>query len=279
MRELLHVSPHLPSHQVLSANVDEVAWSVVLTCEHASNELPEGYEWGTSDKHQRLDQKHWGVDLGAYNFLLDLMEAMVNLNSELLAAGSGNSQKSGVLSAVSCRASRLLVDCNRPLDSPALMRTLCDGIEVDLNRDLSKEEIDQRVALIYHPYHDALDTLVSRHLPKLLLSVHSFNPVYEGQVREVEMGILFDNTAEAQGEILTKLLCEAGLMARENDPWSGKDGLIHGPKSHAVKTQNSIPLLIEVRNDLLEDDVWRKQTATKLAVALTDPRLTPYCTC
>lgn len=39
-----------------------VSPSVLLTCEHASNELPEGYNWSKNDK--KFENTHWSYDIG-----------------------------------------------------------------------------------------------------------------------------------------------------------------------------------------------------------------------
>lgn len=42
---------------------------MLLTCEHASADLPPGYEWG---EDQWLAEMHWAVDLGVKDLLIDL---------------------------------------------------------------------------------------------------------------------------------------------------------------------------------------------------------------
>ena len=64
---------------------------VLLTCEHASAELPPGYEWG---EDQWLAEMHWAVDLGVKDLLVELQR---RINCPAIA---------------SC-FSRLFVDINR----------------------------------------------------------------------------------------------------------------------------------------------------------------------
>ena len=72
---------------------------VVLTCEHASNRLPEPWKW--SERDQRLIDDHWAWDIGAADFSRELADRL------------------GAV-AVLARFTRLLVDANRPLDSDTL---------------------------------------------------------------------------------------------------------------------------------------------------------------
>ena len=37
---------------------------ILLICEHASNELPENYQWPTNDIARGLPTQHWAIDLG-----------------------------------------------------------------------------------------------------------------------------------------------------------------------------------------------------------------------
>ena len=92
--------------------------------------------------------------------------------------------------------SRLLCDCNRKLDSPTLFRTIADGKEIQLNKEVTPEDRDQRLQLLYYPYHTAIDEELQRHPAKLVFSLHSFTPEYEGSKRKVEVGLLFSGDPE-----------------------------------------------------------------------------------
>jgi len=38
---------------------------ILITCEHATNDLPEDYSWTENDKRHFVNE-HWGLDIGAY---------------------------------------------------------------------------------------------------------------------------------------------------------------------------------------------------------------------
>lgn len=42
----------------------------------------------------------------------------------------------------------------------------------------------------YIPYHLAMGKMAQKFKPKLVISIHSFNPIYEGESRDFELGVL-----------------------------------------------------------------------------------------
>lgn len=215
---------------------------VFLTCEHASQRLPEPWRFQGSD--ERLIGTHWAYDLGAREIALDLAAALD-------------------ATAVFAEFSRLLVDPNRSEGSPDLFRACADGEPVLLNQGLSEEERKLRLARYHRPYHEAVDTALRDSKAPLLMSIHTFTPVYEGAVREVQLGVLYDEYEEhafALGEALSHRLPAVAY----NEPWSGKDGLIYSAESHARK-RSRVALEIEVRQDLAVDAAYRAQLVPVLA--------------
>ncbi len=215
---------------------------VLISAEHASNRLPEGWRWSPDDAH--LVDSHWAWDPGARDLALELAQALST-------------------TAVLARFTRLLADPNRPEGHPELFRKHADGGEVALNRDIPTEEAAARVESYYRPYHEQLDREVAGAPAELCFSIHSFTPVYQGEPRELELGVLF-NEEQALAESLNSHLSRAGYDARLNEPYSGKAGLIYSIEQPAVK-HGRRALEIEVRNDLLLDSTKRGEIAERLA--------------
>src|SRR5690606_29199626 len=130
----------------------ELSSPVFLTCEHASQRLPEGYEWHPADR--RLVGTHWAYDLGAAEI------------TEELATVIG-------APAVLSRFSRLLIDPNRSESSETLFLAEAEGIPVELNRDLLEEERNRRIERFHRPYHEAIDTRLGRSRAEIVFSIHS----------------------------------------------------------------------------------------------------------
>lgn len=219
---------------------------VVLTVEHASNRLPEPWRWPEADS--RLVNTHWAIDLGIADF------------ARALSAALG-------APAVLARFSRLLVDANRPQGSPTLFRDVADGEPVHLNRNLGESERARRVEGFWRPYHEAVDVMVAEHPGADVLGLHSYTPSYEGQVREVEIGVLYDRDVEL-GLAWAEQLHGRGFDVRLNEPWSGLAGLMYSPQTHALR-HGRRAVELEIRQDLLLDPARAAQVLTLVAEAAT----------
>lgn len=220
---------------------------IVLSCEHASNRLPDGWSWPDADLWIR--ETHWTWDIGAAEITRDL------------AARLG-------AAAILARFSRLLVDPNREPTSPTLIRDVADGRVVHLNRDLSGDERPRRMRGLYHPYHEALDALVAAH-PVPVLAVHSFTPVYEGGApREMEIGVLFDEDEDLAVR-LERAIAARGVRTALNEPYSGRHGLMFACQSHAVRYGRPA-LELEFRQDLAGDPERRARLGQLVAEALAE---------
>lgn len=218
---------------------------IVITCEHASNRMPAGWSWPQAD--QWLSEDHWAWDPGA----ADLARA--------LAADFG-------APAVLSRFSRLLADPNRPHDSPTLFRDIADGRPVAINVDLDEAERNRRLSELYTPYHDAVDAMVGRY-DAVVLSMHTFTPVYEGEPRQVEVGVLH-HRQPLLGQRLRERLAQH-YDARDNEPWDGRLGLMYAPQHHADR-HGRRAVELEIRQDLATDPAWRAVFIPRLAAALRD---------
>jgi predicted N-formylglutamate amidohydrolase len=219
----------------------------LLTCEHASSELPPPYTWAPADRW--LVNTHWAVDLGVADVTRALAAAL-----EVPAVLSG--------------FSRLLVDANRAADDPTLFRTVADGRAVALNARLTDAERRERIARFHAPYHAAIDLLLMRYpAAGLVVSMHSFTPVYEnGPPRPMEIGVLFDREEEIAAGVMASLAADGWAVAG-NEPYSGKAGLIYAADHHASR-HGRRALELEIRQDLAADVHRRPALVSSLAKAL-----------
>jgi predicted N-formylglutamate amidohydrolase len=229
-------------HEAYEETVGHPSAPLVLSCEHASVRLPSPYSWPAEDAW--LVGTHWSYDLGARELTLELAR-------ELSA------------SAVLSRFSRLLIDPNRSLDQPDLFRASAEGKAVRLNQELDQVERARRIEHYYRPFHTALEQAIARCHAPLLFSIHSFTPNYEGVVRSVEIGVLF-NEEEEHAHALSSALAREFSGVRENEPWSGKGGLIYSAETHAARF-GRVALELEVRQDHLVDARYRARLVPVLA--------------
>jgi len=218
---------------------------IVITCEHASNALPDGYDWTENDRTYFADQ-HWGYDPGSLDMATHLAKGLKCV-------------------LVYSLYSRLLVDVNRSITAQDLFRKGGDGQTVDLNRDITYEEEQKRIIKYHHTYYTALREVSVKIDPLYIFSVHSFTPLYEGQPRSLEVGVLVnysDDLAEKINDIFKKKKYNAAV----NEPYDGKQGLATLEAllfaKYPVRRQG---VEFEFRNDLLLDP--------KISVQLKDAAL------
>ena len=228
-----------------------------LTCEHATNLMPPGTKAHVEDLPW-LDT-HWGWDPGA-----------AALTRALAAHFSAEAAYS--------RFSRLVIDPNREPDAPDLIRRETEGHVLSFNAEVDEVERARRWTELHEGFHDrlgaAIGRRVARETPFLLFSVHTFTPIYMGEVRDIEFGVLFDQHDEL-AEALNAAIADAGLITGLNVPYSGKEGLIYSAHRHG--TAHDVPYIeIEARQDLLTTDEGVARVATRVIRALEAvlPRIT-----
>jgi predicted N-formylglutamate amidohydrolase len=222
---------------------------VVVTCEHASERVPEGFAAATGFAWPEADRwlrgTHWAYDLGAEALALAYAEAV---RARLVCA----------------RFSRLLIDPNRPLSSDTLFRDVAEGRAITMNRHLSENARAARIERLYTPFHEAVDRAVGASAAaEIVFAIHTFTHEYEGQRRTLELGVLFDRE-DALGLRVLAGLRAAGFDAEANEPWSGKAGLIHVAQHHGDR-HGKRALELEVRQDLAEDPRFRARLVPVLA--------------
>lgn len=279
-----------PSHETAHAtevthNKSGGAWSLLLTCEHASNALPAlsgaagAQQAATPPPPPPLLASHWGWDPGARALTLALLSRLAarpppTTEGEGEREREGEGRHRGGLAAVLGGYSRLLLDANRPPGSDTMFRKECDGHAVALNAKLAEEAAAGRLAQLHTPFHSACAAEAERAPPRAVLSVHSFTDCYEGSRRDVEVGVLVDREQEL-GATLASRLCDAGWDARVNEPWSAAQGLMYCAERVAAPYA-SHALMLEVRQDLFERPAFTDQLADLLAATFAEPPLRPY---
>ncbi|MCL6415452.1 N-formylglutamate amidohydrolase [Aestuariirhabdus sp. Z084] len=215
----------------------------LLVCEHASNQVPAELDGlGLNDKQIA---SHIAWDPGALDVAKRLSSA---LDSPLVSA---------------C-ISRLVYDCNRPPESPDAICSLSERDTIPGNLNLSAKARQSRIDQVYRPFQQAVAKLASattadNHRP-LLVTIHSFVPVYKGVGREVEIGILHDSDTRIADLMLDPEAPHNGLRFRRNEPYGPVDGVTHTLKEHGL-ANGLANVMIEIRNDLLVDSQGQQQIA------------------
>lgn len=220
----------------------------VLVCEHASNRVPRAL--GTLGLSDADLHAHIAWDIGA--------EKVARRLSRLIDAPLALQ-----------RYSRLAYDCNRPPEAPGAMPEVSELTRIPGNRRLSSADKLKRIREIYRPFHaglaDVLDQRAAAGAACMLLSIHSFTPVYMGKPRTLELGILHDHDVSLSSRLIKEF---PGVDARLNEPYSAKDGVLHTLNLHALP-RGLRHAMVEIRNDLISDERGQDEWAQRLSVALT----------
>lgn len=225
---------------------------VMLVCEHASLHLPEAV--GTLGLSQEALSSHIAWDPGAL--------AVSRLMSKSLDA-----------TLIFQRFSRLVYDCNRPPESPAAMRDVSEVFRIPGNENLSTAEKTARTQALYYPFQnrirDEIAARAGRGQQTVLVTVHSFTPVYFGKQREVEIGILHDADSRLADRMLKAAADTVLYRVERNEPYGPADGVTHTLELHALPN-GLLNVMIEVRNDLIEDEIGQGVVADFLTGLLSE---------
>lgn len=222
----------------------------VLVCEHASNHFPA--QWGDLGLDEAARAAHIAWDPGA----LGLARGLAARLQAVLVRGT---------------ASRLIYDLNRPPHAPGAMPARSEIHDIPGNRALPMAERRARTEALYLPFHAALDAQIARRLAQgiapVLVTVHSFTPVFHGVPRAVELGLIHDADPRYATALAAEARAQTGLNVQLNAPYSAADGVTHTLARHA--TPIGLPhVMLELRNDLIASPAAQEAMAAQLASLL-----------
>lgn len=216
--------------------------TLLFVCEHASADFPARF--GDLGISEATRNSHAAWDLGA----LETARAMAAHFSAPLVRGG---------------VSRLLYDCNRPPEAPDAIPKTSEIHPIPGNADLSADARAERIERIYRPFRAALSRTIDQVRPSVLVTVHSFTPVYFGQRRDVEIGLLHDRDARLADAMLAKG-APLDFNVRRNEPYGPGDGVMHTLCEHA-ESRGLLNVMIEIRNDLITESGAVMRVAGALA--------------
>lgn len=209
---------------------------VVLVCEHASNRIPRSL--GNLGLSSEQLKSHVAWDPGAFDLAVMLSQ---RLDAPLVAA----------------RFSRLVYDCNRPPVAESAMPSVTEVCAIPGNASILPSERLARTREIYVPFHAEVAAVLAKKrqegLSPVLITIHSFTPVFEGRQRFVEIGYLHGPDRRLASEMLKNTNPEPITDVRLNEPYGPQDGVLHTIERHTGPTSEP-NVMIEIRNDLLQSD-------------------------
>jgi len=199
-------------------------------------------------------ERHIAVDVGIAGVAGRLSD---HLNAHLIAQ----------------RYSRLVIDCNRPPHVASSIPLISEATTIPGNEGLSRAAAAVRRRAIFDPYHRAIGAVIDRRLrdgtATVLVSLHSFTPVYAGIKRPWHIGALYHRDTTLPPLLLRALKSEGDLVVGDNEPYAVSDDTdytipVHGEARGLINTG------IEIRQDLIADPSLQQQWADRLARILGD---------
>ncbi|GAA0710049.1 N-formylglutamate amidohydrolase [Dokdonella soli] len=219
----------------------------VLICDHAGQRLPRALgDLGVSATEL---QRHIAWDIGAAGLARELarrLDAFV----------------------ITQPWSRLVIDCNRPPSAPGSIVTRSEHTDIPGNRNLSAHDAQARVREIFEPYHARVAAELDRRAlakrPTILVSVHSFTPVYAGVARPWHLGVLYHRDARVAQALLALMREDGRWVVGDNEPYTVSDATDYAIPVHGER--RGLPHVeLEVRQDLISYSAGQAEWAERLA--------------
>jgi predicted N-formylglutamate amidohydrolase len=208
--------------------------NIIVTCEHAGNQVPETFAH-IFENLQDVLQSHRGWDPGA-------LEMAKFLAAECNAP------------FFCCETTRLLIEPNRSLDSHQLYS--------EYSRMLFETHHEQMLNGYYYPYRNGVEEVLTKmSKPAVHLSIHTFTPVLDGKVRELDMGLLYDPDRPSESDFTNRLYDALEqtlpfLTIRLNEPYKGIDDGFTSYLRTKFPAKDYIGIEIEVNQKHVGTEKW-----------------------
>lgn len=213
----------------------------LITCEHGGNRIPAGYRHLFLG-NEALLSSHRGFDAGALT--------MARCLAGKLAAPLYFST-----------TSRLLIDLNRSIGHPRLYSDNTCTAPVETRR-----AIMQRYYLPYRQrVENAIADLIAHEHRVIHLSSHSFTPELDGEVRDADIGLLYDSARSGEAVLCRRwqaalTVWMPGLKVRRNYPYTGKSDGFTAWLRHRFAAEDYLGIELEInqKHALTRGRRWRE---------------------
>jgi predicted N-formylglutamate amidohydrolase len=217
-----------------------------LTCDHYGRTIPCALGDLGIDENER--HRHIAYDIGIAGVAEAVSDA---LGAHLIAQ----------------RYSRLVIDCNRPQSAASSIPPISEATTIPGNQGLGQQAAFERQQSIFAPYHHAitkaLDQRAQAKRPTILVSLHSFTPIYAGVARPWHIGTLYNRDHRLPKLMLRELHTESALVVGDNQPYAVSDTTDYTIPTHGEK-RGLINTGIEIRQDLITEDSGQREWAARL---------------
>ncbi len=218
----------------------------VFTCEHGGNNIPAEFDY-LFKSHRSLLKTHRGYDIGIIDVFKHFTKHFDALNyySDI---------------------SRLLIEFNRSLNNKNLFS--------EITKPLDAETKSQIIEKIYLPYRTqvqfAIEKLLRQKQKVVHISFHSFTPELNGNIRNTDIGLLYDPKSIEEKSYCEKwkkevIEIDSQIRVRFNYPYLG---IADGFTSYLRKEfgyKNYCGIELEVNQKLLSSMIDKKHMSDVLA--------------
>jgi predicted N-formylglutamate amidohydrolase len=222
----------------------------VLVADHAGNIMPRAL--GRLDIAKGDCERHIAWDIG--------IAGLGRLLADALGA-----------TLIQQNYSRLVIDCNRPLEATTSIVDISENTPIPGNAGLSDCARQIRANEIFRPYHDRIEAELDRRRQAgrtaALISLHSYTPVFKGATRPWHAGVLYNRDARFARRVLVSLNQENDLFVGDNAPYIVSDVSDYTIPIHAER-RGLHHVLVEIRHDLIADKSGQRAWALRLARVL-----------
>jgi predicted N-formylglutamate amidohydrolase len=232
----------------------------IFTVEHAGNQIPHALRAKIKIERNILNT-HLAYDLGAYAVAKRLVK-----------------QHPGRL--LLTKTTRLVVDTNRNIEKSRVFSRWSNS--------LMEEEKKSILKSYYYPHRinvlEAAKEALQEKKTVLLVSVHSFTPVFSGKRRATDIGILFRPRVEKELKFASTLKhtlkgLDPTLQVHFNRPYRGHtDCLSNDVSDLYLQNQQYLGVILELNQRLLSEDKGVQRISSLLGSAfskITSPHDTP----
>jgi predicted N-formylglutamate amidohydrolase len=223
---------------------------VVILCDHASNRIPA--EFGDLGLDAKARRAHIAWDPGALGVSRHLSAA---LDAPLVFPD----------------VSRLVIDCNRDVSAPDLVPAVSETTQVPGNQDLDAAARARRIALSHAPFHARVEALLEARagsgIESIVVSIHTFTPVYKGVSRPWPVGILSNHDRRLADAMRADLAAQSISDIGDNEPYAPRDGVYYTLHRHGER-RGLACAMVEIRNDEVADPAGERLWGERLARAL-----------
>jgi predicted N-formylglutamate amidohydrolase len=164
--------------------------------------------------------------------------------------------------------SRLVIDCNRHPGWASSIPGVSELTAIPGNQAIRPAEREARRREIFLPYHQRIAELLDHRKAAgrrtVLIAMHSFTPVFKGERRSIEVGVLYNRDARLAHIMLDLLSAEGDLAVGDNAPYAITDTSDYTVPEHGER--GGLPHVeIEIRQDLIGEAAGQAAWAARLA--------------